>query len=57
MFNPGLYFLTLDLFKTKVLLNLGLENFVIPACMSTYNSLINTHTLHVLGKVLSFKGN
>ena len=31
MFNPGLYFQTLDLTKTKVLLNLGLECFVIRA--------------------------
>ena len=28
MFNQGVYFLTLDLTKTKVLLNLGLESFV-----------------------------
>ena len=34
MFNPGLYFLTLDLTKTKVLLNLGLESFVIQAIES-----------------------
>ena len=31
MFNPGLYFQTLDLTKSKVLLNLGLESFVIRA--------------------------
>ena len=35
MFNPGPYFLTLDLTKTKVLLNLGLTSFVIRAIMST----------------------
>ena len=29
MFNPSLYFQTLDLTKTKVLLNMGLESFVI----------------------------
>ena len=29
MFNQGVYFLTLDLTKTKVLLNMGLESFVI----------------------------
>ena len=31
MFNPGLYFQTLDLTKTKVLLNIGLESFVFRA--------------------------
>ena len=34
MFNPGLYFYTIDLTKTKVLLNLGLESFLIRAIMS-----------------------
>ena len=29
--DPGLYFLTLDLTKIKVLLNLGLQSFVIEA--------------------------
>ena len=29
MFDPGPYFLTLDLTKTRLLLNLGLERFVI----------------------------
>ena len=34
MFNQGLYFQTLDLTKTKVLLNLGLEISVIQAIES-----------------------
>ena len=36
MFNPGLYFKTLDSTKTRVLLNLGLESFVIRAYMNVY---------------------
>ena len=35
-FNLGLYFLTLDLTKTKVLLILGLKSFVIRAIVSCY---------------------
>ena len=38
MFNPGLYFKTLDLTKTKVLLNLGLESSVIWAVEFLVNS-------------------
>ena len=34
MFNLGLYIQTLDLTKTKVLLNLGLKSFVIRAFLS-----------------------
>jgi hypothetical protein len=37
MSNLGLYFSTLDLTKTKVLLNLGLESFEIQAIMSVQN--------------------
>ena len=39
MFNPGLYFQTLDLTKTKVLLNLGLESFVIGDCQNWHPNL------------------
>ena len=37
MYNLGLYFLNLDLTKTKVFLNLGLKSFVIRAKERTQN--------------------
>ena len=45
MFNPGLYFKTLDLTKTKVLLNLGLKSFVVLAKESHKRKLLVLRTL------------
>ena len=45
MFNPVLYFDTLDLTKTKVLLKLGLESFVIQTKVSENQNKIARYTL------------